>query len=46
MFFFRFADSVYSIDCVNELLQGVVSKLKEMHPQEIDSAYRHLLSVW
>ena len=45
IFFFRFPDSVYSIDCVNELLQVVVRKLKEMPPQEIKSAYDDLISV-
>ena len=46
IFFFRFPESVYSTDRVNELLEVVVSKLKDMHPQEIMSAYNDLISVW
>ena len=46
MFFFRIADSVYSTDCVNGLLEEVVSKLKDMDPQEIKRAYDDLMSVW
>ena len=44
--FFRTPDSVYSADRMNELLEVVVSKLKEMRPQEIKSAYDDLISVW
>ena len=46
VFFFRLADPIYSTDCANELLEKVVSKLKEMHPQEIKSAYDDIMSVW